>query len=254
MCNVQVHAPDQLQVKVCSGVLAPRWPAARELAPPSVATIPCAVPAARATVSRAAVRCKSNGTTTTTSRWPVQRFLCSKVFCLQPQVVRPLRPSLRQPLQRRLHPARGLPQCPVAREQAMSFLDRLSLDDMVGLANSSLEDRTCRRAGLLGLCSTSMPVLQRRWLRGWSNGCSPTNGRPGRTPQACIQPGLPLPNCSNAAVSGCWSSWVVPTGQVVFTSGGTEADNLAMLGICRSQAPGRLLISPFEHAAILPLR
>ena len=41
-----------------------------------------------------------------------------------------------------------------------------------------------------------------------------------------------------------------PNGQVVFTSGGTEADNLALLGICRSQAPGRLLISPFEHAAI----
>ena len=39
--------------------------------------------------------------------------------------------------------------CPsaAAREQAMSFLDRLSLDDMVGLANSSLEDRTRRRAG-----------------------------------------------------------------------------------------------------------
>ncbi|MEL0265036.1 MAG: diaminopimelate epimerase, partial [Synechococcus sp.] len=39
--------------------------------------------------------------------------------------------------------------CPsaVAREQAMSFLDRLSLDDMVGLANSSLEERTRRRAG-----------------------------------------------------------------------------------------------------------
>ena len=41
-----------------------------------------------------------------------------------------------------------------------------------------------------------------------------------------------------------------PDGQVVFTSGGTEADNLALLGICRSHAPGRLLISPFEHAAI----
>ena len=41
-----------------------------------------------------------------------------------------------------------------------------------------------------------------------------------------------------------------PNGQVVFTSGGTEADNLALLGIGRSQAPGRLLISAFEHAAI----
>jgi hypothetical protein len=29
----------------------------------------------------------------------------------------------------------------------MSFLDRLSLDDMVGLANESLEERTRRRAG-----------------------------------------------------------------------------------------------------------
>ena len=36
----------------------------------------------------------------------------------------------------------------------------------------------------------------------------------------------------------------------MFTSGGTEADNLALLGICRGQAPGRLLISAFEHAAI----
>lgn len=41
-----------------------------------------------------------------------------------------------------------------------------------------------------------------------------------------------------------------PNGQVVFTSGGTEADNLALFGICRSQPPGRLLISAFEHAAI----
>ena len=41
-----------------------------------------------------------------------------------------------------------------------------------------------------------------------------------------------------------------PNGQVVFTSGGTEADNLALFGRCRRQAPGRLLISAFEHAAI----
>ena len=41
-----------------------------------------------------------------------------------------------------------------------------------------------------------------------------------------------------------------PNGQVVFTSGGTEADNLALFGLCRRQAPGRLLISAFEHAAI----
>lgn len=41
-----------------------------------------------------------------------------------------------------------------------------------------------------------------------------------------------------------------PNGQVVFTSGGTEADNLALFGLCRAQKPGRLLISAYEHAAI----
>ena len=41
-----------------------------------------------------------------------------------------------------------------------------------------------------------------------------------------------------------------PDGQVVFTSGGTEADNLAVLGLGRSMSPGRLLISPFEHPAV----
>jgi len=41
-----------------------------------------------------------------------------------------------------------------------------------------------------------------------------------------------------------------PNGQVVFTSGGTEADNLALLGHGNRSTPGRLLISPFEHAAI----
>ena len=37
-----------------------------------------------------------------------------------------------------------------------------------------------------------------------------------------------------------------PNGQVVFTSGGTESDNLALFGVCRRQTPGRLLISAFE--------
>jgi cysteine desulfurase len=41
-----------------------------------------------------------------------------------------------------------------------------------------------------------------------------------------------------------------PHGQVVFTSGGTEADNLAVLGVGRSMKPGRLLISPLEHPAV----
>jgi len=38
--------------------------------------------------------------------------------------------------------------------------------------------------------------------------------------------------------------------QVVFTCGGTEADNLAIQGICAAYKPGRLLISEIEHPAI----
>ncbi|MDE2234588.1 MAG: cysteine desulfurase [Gammaproteobacteria bacterium] len=39
--------------------------------------------------------------------------------------------------------------------------------------------------------------------------------------------------------------------EVVFTSGGTEADNLALKGVCHGKPGGRLLISAIEHAAIM---
>lgn len=38
--------------------------------------------------------------------------------------------------------------------------------------------------------------------------------------------------------------------QVVFTGGGTEADNLALRGVCHGTPRGRLLVSAIEHAAI----
>ena len=38
--------------------------------------------------------------------------------------------------------------------------------------------------------------------------------------------------------------------QVVFTGGGTEADNLALRGVCHGAPHGRLLVSAIEHAAI----
>ncbi len=47
-----------------------------------------------------------------------------------------------------------------------------------------------------------------------------------------------------AAALGC------EPGEVVFTSGGTEADNLAVLGVHRAR-PGRVLCSAVEHAAVL---
>jgi cysteine desulfurase len=39
--------------------------------------------------------------------------------------------------------------------------------------------------------------------------------------------------------------------QVIFTSGGTEADNLALKGTCHGKPNGRVLISAIEHAAVL---
>ena len=39
--------------------------------------------------------------------------------------------------------------------------------------------------------------------------------------------------------------------QVIFTGGGTEADNLALRGVCRGEPRGRLLVSSIEHAAVL---
>lgn len=39
--------------------------------------------------------------------------------------------------------------------------------------------------------------------------------------------------------------------QVVFTSGGTEADNLAIKGICAAFRPGRLVVSAIEHPAVM---
>ena len=40
-------------------------------------------------------------------------------------------------------------------------------------------------------------------------------------------------------------------GQVIFTGGGTEADNLALKGICSGVPDGRLLVGSMEHSAVL---
>ena len=42
----------------------------------------------------------------------------------------------------------------------------------------------------------------------------------------------------------------VAPGQVIFTSGGTEANNLALWASCMDRAPGALVISAIEHASL----
>lgn len=48
-----------------------------------------------------------------------------------------------------------------------------------------------------------------------------------------------------AALSGTSSA------RILFTSGGTEANNLAIRGLAESLSPGRILVSPIEHPSVL---
>jgi cysteine desulfurase len=41
------------------------------------------------------------------------------------------------------------------------------------------------------------------------------------------------------------------TAEIVFTSGGTEADNMALFGVMRGRSPGHLITSTIEHPAVL---
>lgn len=78
------------------------------------------------------------------------------------------------------------------------------------------------------------------WLRGVHGNPSSIH-RPGRAARAAMDK-------ARAQVATLIN---VQPAEVIFTSGGTEANNLALKGVCHGEPSGRVLISAIEHAAVL---
>ncbi|MFZ4566064.1 MAG: cysteine desulfurase family protein [Prochlorococcaceae cyanobacterium] len=70
-------------------------------------------------------------------------------------------------------------------------------------------------------------------------------------PSSLHSPGLEAAEALERSRQELASLLGAPGHRVVFTSGGTEADNLAVLGLGRRLAPGRLVLSPLEHPAVV---
>jgi cysteine desulfurase len=78
------------------------------------------------------------------------------------------------------------------------------------------------------------------WMQG-THGNPSSIHRPGRAARAAL-------DMARAQVATLVNA---QPAQVIFTSGGTEADNLALKGACHGKPHGRVLISAIEHAAVL---
>ena len=71
-------------------------------------------------------------------------------------------------------------------------------------------------------------------------------------PSALYRPAMEAEKLMDAARALCLGAVRAEGQRVIFTSGGTEADNLAILGYLRTvREPGRVLILPVEHPAVL---
>jgi len=77
------------------------------------------------------------------------------------------------------------------------------------------------------------------WLQGTQGNPSSVH-RPGREARAAL-------DRARMQVAALVSA---QPAQVIFTGGGTEADNLALKGVCGSKPQGRVLVSAIEHAAV----
>ena len=69
-------------------------------------------------------------------------------------------------------------------------------------------------------------------------------------PSALYKPAMEIQKQVDEVRRLCMHALDVPDGRVIFTSGGTEADNLAILGYLRGKRGGRVLFSSVEHPAV----
>ena len=70
-------------------------------------------------------------------------------------------------------------------------------------------------------------------------------------PSALYKPALEIEKRIDRTRETCLQAAGAPGQRIVFTSGGTEADNLALLGHLRTRrAPGKVLFSSVEHPAV----
>jgi len=88
-------------------------------------------------------------------------------------------------------------------------------------------------------------AIARASARGWANPAS--QHRPGQQAHKALEDAREeIAHLLGADLAGSRPD------RLIFTSGGTEANNLAILGVCRTSAkPGHLVISAVEHASVL---
>ena len=88
--------------------------------------------------------------------------------------------------------------------------------------------------------SAAVREAVREWMEsGWYN------------PSALYKPALEIQKRVETVRETCLKAAGAGGQRIIFTSGGTEADNLALLGFLRGRhAPGRVLISSVEHPAV----
>lgn len=89
-------------------------------------------------------------------------------------------------------------------------------------------------------CEEAVSAVQKALTEGWYN------------PSALYRPALEVQKAMENVRQICLEATGARGQKIIFTSGGTEADNIALLGYLKTiRKPGRVLLSSVEHPAVL---